>query len=286
MYQQIYQTSLPIDDRNSENMEFIRNSNEMYIKQKTKSSEDAVKFVTQYYDEIINAFYTDLDSDKYIFNIRNFGKNICTVQFDYRNMPHLLGMNAAAYKRDSEESTFFNQFCKNYSDFLVNLPNTIMHKFQRLFNDYGSDIINFEKNRNENLTDSLNWIRIAYKIFCVLNIGNIGDVNDCVDKTYFFTGLKQNNIRQIFILRKVLSVNYDDSYILISFNMDKEGEPLDPESIKMVHVDQSKICRNFVYTIRKVPGDLIKEFKNVKCLKMLDGCEIEKVNKNKGKERL
>lgn len=286
MFQNIYQTSLPIDDKNKENMDFIRNSNEMYIKQKAKSSEDAVKFVTQYYDEIIDAFYTDLDSEKYIFNIHNLGENICTVQFDYRNMPHLLGMNAAAYKRDSKESTFFNQFCKNYSDFLVNLPNTIMHKFQRMFNDYGREIIDFERNRDENLTDSLNWIRIAYKIFCVLNIGNIGDVNDCVDKTYFFTGLKQNNMRQMFILRKVLSVNYDDSYILISFNMDKEGEPLDPESIKMVHVDQSKICRNFDYTIRKVPGDLIKEFKNVKCLKMLNGCEIEKVNKNKGKERL
>lgn len=283
MFQQIYQTALPLDDKKRENMDFIKNGKEMYIKEKAEAN--VVQFVTKYFDEIIDAFYTDLDSQKYIFNIHNLGENICKVQFDYRNMPHLLGMNAAGYKNDSSDSTFFNQFCANYSDFLVNLPNTIMEKFSKLFKEHSTEIINFEQSRNPELTDSLNWVRIAYKIFCVLNIGNIGDVNDCVDKTYFFTGLKFNNMRQIFILRKVLSVNYDDSYILISFNVDRDlSEPLDPESIKMVHVDQSKICRSFDYSIRKVPSELIDEFKNIKCLKMLNGCEIEKINRN-SKER-
>ena len=104
MFQQIYQTALPLDDKKRENMDFIKNGKEMYIKEKAEAN--VVQFVTKYFDEIIDAFYTDLDSQKYIFNIHNLGENICKVQFDYRNMPHLLGMNAAGYstKKMAEES--------------------------------------------------------------------------------------------------------------------------------------------------------------------------------------
>lgn len=279
MYNQIYQTNLPFDDTKKENMDFIKYNDEMYIKEKVEL--DIIKFVIKHFKDIINAYYDDLDNEKFVFNVYTLDKNICTIQFDYRNMAHLLGMNAWKYIDDSKDSVFFNEFCDKYSDFLNNLSNTIMQKFQTMFEDYENDILTFEKDRDSNLTDSLNWIRIAYKMFCVLNIGNIGDINDCTSETYFFTGVRGfKEKKQLYILRKVLSNDYDNSYILLSFNMDKSNELLDPESIKLVHVDKSKITRSFDYTIRKRPDELIEDLRYVKYLKQINGCQIEKIKKN------
>lgn len=266
MFQQIYQTALPLDDKKRENMDFIKNGKEMYISEKIDNN--VVDFVIKYFHEVELAFNDDLDSKKFNFEIKQNDETKYIVQFDYVNMSHLLGMNAASYRNDSSDSTFFNQFCANYSDFLVNLPNTIMEKFSRLFNDYGADILNYEQNRNPKLTDSLNWVRIAYKIFCFLNIGDIGTQNDIGREQYFFTGVL-NNKKQLYILRKFLSESNDDSYILLSFNItDDLDKAMDPESIKMVHIDKTKIIRNLVYHLKKRPEELVNEFRNVQFLRL------------------
>lgn len=236
--------------RDEEKMDIIKKQEPFVHK---KVDEQILDFIQDNYREVEHSFFEDLDNNKYYFEVNDFyNKGVSyRLEFDYNSMAHLLGISTVKYMNyakdgykyiDKDENEikcdFFDEFCVNIPNFFKDLSNDFMKRFCDLYSTEKENIKKFETERDELTSYTLNWIRQAYKMFCVLNIGHIGDdiFDPLITQTYI---LKQNNRNEIYMFRKVISEKSNNDYILIEFAPD--NNVWTPKSIKLIHITQEDL---------------------------------------------
>lgn len=236
-------------DLDEEKMKYIKKQ-EPFVRKKVDAQ--ILDFIQDNYKEVEYSYYEDLDNNKYYFEVNDYyNKGVSyRLEFDYNSMAHLLGISTVEYinyekngykyiDKDQKEikCDFFDEFCINLPNFFDNLSNDFMKKFSQLYSTEKESIKKSEAKR-ELTSYTLNWIRQAYKMFCVLNIGHIGDdiFDPLINQTYI---LKQNNRNEIYMVRKVISEKSNNDYILIEFAPSKNV--WNPKGIKLIHITQEDL---------------------------------------------
>ena len=204
--------------------------------------EELLDYSFQCFFESFMTYRDDMDSSKYQFKV-TLANKIYLVQFDVESLYHLFGLS----KESLRVAVSINEvlklkygtcpksigFCysKKYRE---NNPGKV-HPFEgikmfeklcKIFIENDSDIKSFDCNPLMENIDKLNWDKVAYKLYCFLNIGDLS----CGDTIFY------SNRDELLFERKLITETGEcDNVLLIRFVPEREGSIIyNPRSIVIV----------------------------------------------------
>ena len=222
-------------------MEYVKRDVKYLVNDKSYS-EELINYAMTNFLKSLDAYLTDYDSEKRYYKITLADKDRNLVIY-HQNLAHLLGL--PDYRVLQEAAVIYDLLMKRHT--YLNSRNCL-RIFTSLIKDAASkaEIIEHDTDEENYYVDKLNWDKIAYKVFCFLNLGVISENTTLYhqlnqtkrnDRYTFFTP------PDVILLRKVYSNDKDDC---LRFELDEEFDGEDkilvPRSIKVV--DNNQLASN------------------------------------------
>lgn len=213
---------------------------------------ELLDYCFQNFCEAFNFYKTDLDAKKYYFKVTLANKRP-VISFDIANMYHLFGLSKEAL----EYAVIINErlkarfkSCPYEEGFGNNFAGIRMfNKLCRIFVSDGDIIKEHDCDEGNVEIAKLNWDKIAYKLYCCLNIGELtyGDTIFYVDR------------ERLLFERKLYSESDDEeNVLLIEFVPDKYSGFYNPKSIR---IQKKTDTRSYVFGSDRRCYSLVKGLK-------------------------
>ena len=218
-------------------MEYVRRDVKFLVNDKSYS-ESLINYAITNFLKSLDAYLTDYDSEKRYYRITLADQDRNLVIF-HQNLAHLLGL--PDYRVLQEAAIINDLLIKRHA--YLNSHNCL-RIFTILIRDAASKaaIIDHDTDEYNYDVDKLNWDKIAYKVFCFLNLGLLSE-----KESYYYQLRKSNpndrymNRRDsdVIIMREIYSSGANKC-LRFELNKEKYGddEILIPRSIRVVKADQ------------------------------------------------
>ena len=191
--------------------------------------EDLLDYCFRCFFESFSMYVLDMDSKKYVFKVTLANKRI-PICFDVENLYHLFGLSKQSLRRaviindllrdKLGKCPMDNGFKKHFAGI------EMFSKLCDLFLDNGEDIKLHDCNPINDSVDKLNWDKMAYKLFCFLNIGDL----TCGDTIFY------SYKDELLFERELISeIDGEKKVLLISYVPEGNGSSIyNPVSIRIV----------------------------------------------------
>lgn len=164
---------------------------------------DLVEYTMNTFLEATEAYYDDYDSKK-LYYILELNQKMVALCFDVENLAHIFGIpNGHIW----QQAVIINKLIENRR-----IPNDKwLSTFKQIFSEFKEEILAYETDKKNEDDDSLNWDKIAEKVFCFLNLGVLSEG----DTVAYREKISRNKDAEYVLSRDVISKGINGKIMML-----------------------------------------------------------------------